>query len=1366
MLDKYFFLANSAYNSGYLIGSFLWPLLLCMGILKCSNLAQKPKTAKKCVYALSFVLVAWLLLSILHIFSKNDLSTPLVQVLAALAAGVLCIIGFVLAVLGFMDLHSKKEEFEHGFRYGVYTFILGGFIVSVWSFNFYQGFMSKRMALTKEYEQPAPSKPGKKIVNAQFNYSIKTPGRPWVSLKAKKINPLAQLAFSKAPGIFFMVLAEKPGIEIPIELDGYVEVVKANLKSLSGRFVTDGPKRIGKYPGHLVETDAMVSGLKVSYAHGLISRNGYLYQLILWSVQPKRSELRKAMNEIFPLFSITDLKRIAHSPGMEPLDNFTSKKFGYTISLKDSGWQKWADFEKEVPEAEYAVTKDQDWALAVYPCHLFDLDLHPDAITRGLFSCMDIAFPNKDLVAPKIKASTRETPTQPMPNGFTRNYGFHRILNGVQYDYYLRVIRSGAFCYLIAVWHSHGPTTDAERAQVADRVRIARPTDAMPVLPLAKREQDWHTKIINDAGLYYYDARQYEKSITCFKQAFECNKRDEVVLGNYLGTLSDQGRDKEALAYLEKHLDFANTRPSLRARHANLLRACGQSEKAIEIFEDLFRTSFTDDDYFLSYLSLLETNKETDKALEEIERYLKKTESLSIRIRKAYILKRADKVDEAVAVLRQELKKTPKNHKLRYRLIDILSGAQRHHSVLEECDTLFAGGLASGDAYYYKGRAETGLKWYRKAKASFELGLKKEPTDQDLKDYLEHVSGLLGEGENSNIKNPIDPVALPPALQTAPVATDAEPYLKGYSAHYLQRIIGYEFGTEKPRRKSTYIRVKINSAEGLKRFSSFSFEFDPLYEEIYVNRLHVLDEHGKIVRKHKTSDFYVMDSSDRSIASQDKRLHLPVSGLKPGYEIDLLVTKRDFHPAKHFNFIERTLSQSYPVLRSALFVRGPVEKLAFRSNLLPAPQKTPNLLLWSITRPTVYQWEPSLQDVFTFLPTVFISDAKESWKTIATKYLEDLDAHLQPDAKIQNLGKMKCAGIATPKEKIRALAKFLQDGFTYKAIEFGRRARIPNTAAKIVENKYGDCKDHALLLHHLLKGAGIDSHLALVNSGGLIQSELPSLDQFNHMVLQVPILGERHIIDGTDKHLDPTLPTPRGLGGSKALILDRENIRLIQLNDYPKKPLPVSIQRQCEILSPDVRVQEQLTLHEYCAANMRAYLKGIEVSNRKKSLQSYLEEVQSSMELQTFEVIDLENQTKPLVIKLTYLLKGAAVPAGGQIHLSLPRAWEKQYFSTPYVERRRFPFEFSHATNFSCATHFAAPIGYAFGDLTPLNTAKKQAPYAEWQIAAKVKDAGATVSFNGISFNGKFKADAYAPYKKAVDSLFSDLARKVVLVKK
>src|SRR5207253_3877396 len=90
----------------------------------------------------------------------------------------------------------------------------------------------------------------------------------------------------------------------------------------------------------------------------------------------------------------------------------------------------------------------------------------------------------------------------------------------------------------------------------------------------------------------------------------------------------------------------------------------------------------------------------------------------------------------------------------------------------------------SAYALHLKGRSELGLKWYREAKVSFESAAKLAPASKDIASYLDHVSGLLGEGNNTLLKEPIDIVALPAILTNAPVEPIPEGYATSHGAYY------------------------------------------------------------------------------------------------------------------------------------------------------------------------------------------------------------------------------------------------------------------------------------------------------------------------------------------------------------------------------------------------------------------------------------------------------------------------------------------------------------------------------------------------------------------------------------------------------
>lgn len=93
----------------------------------------------------------------------------------------------------------------------------------------------------------------------------------------------------------------------------------------------------------------------------------------------------------------------------------------------------------------------------------------------------------------------------------------------------------------------------------------------------------------------------------------------------------------------------------------------------------------------------------------------------------------------------------------------------------------------------------------------------------------------------------------------------------------------------------------------------------------------------------------------------------------------------------------------------------------------------------------------------------------------------------------------------TPKEQARALYEWVATNITYAGNCIGIGAVVPRELDFILDNKMGDCKDHATLLQALLTARGIKSTQALVNSGSAYQlAKVPVVSTVNHVINYLP----------------------------------------------------------------------------------------------------------------------------------------------------------------------------------------------------------------------------------------------------------------------
>jgi transglutaminase-like putative cysteine protease len=106
---------------------------------------------------------------------------------------------------------------------------------------------------------------------------------------------------------------------------------------------------------------------------------------------------------------------------------------------------------------------------------------------------------------------------------------------------------------------------------------------------------------------------------------------------------------------------------------------------------------------------------------------------------------------------------------------------------------------------------------------------------------------------------------------------------------------------------------------------------------------------------------------------------------------------------------------------------------------------------------------------------------------------------------IRALATRLTADMTDDREKARALYHWVARNIRYVAVFLGNGRLVPHAAHEVLANRYGDCKDHAVLLEALLAAVGIESSPALINSGTTYT--LPKVGAhgpINHVITYVP----------------------------------------------------------------------------------------------------------------------------------------------------------------------------------------------------------------------------------------------------------------------
>lgn len=547
-------------------------------------------------------------------------------------------------------------------------------------------------------------------------------------------------------------------------------------------------------------------------------------------------------------------------------------------------------------------------------------------------------------------------------------------------------------------------------------------------------------------------------------------------------------------------------------------------------------------------------------------------------------------------------------------------------------------------------------------------------------------------------------------------------------------------------RRTTQFRVTILNELGLEQFGNLRFEFHPFGERIFVNEVTVYDAAGKVVAKGDLSEQYVTDAANAPEASSAKILNVPIPGLSIGGSVELSVTREEIQPPDRFTYSDFILARTIPVHRAAVYVEGPTGDLAEHATGAVQRKAGEGWVAWIAENPEPYRWEPFESPGLEHLPRVRIGEARDSWQDLAREYLAEIEDRLSPTEPIPALTTEARAAASGSREPMQNLAEFVQATLRYEPIVFGPRARIPKTIEQILRDRYGDCKDHSLLLFQLLRQAGYKASLALVNAVERIDPEVPSIDQFDHMVVYCGNCPGVAFIDATDKHVALGMSSPRALGGRLALILDAEEPRLERIPDVDPGEFAVRIDRSAS-LSEDgaLEVREEVVLEGHVAASMRSTLRSVDRISWEETLKRLILGDQKKVAVSAIEIEDVDQVAAPLRLSVEYEVENAFTPTSDGMLGRLPTSWERAFLSVDRVDARVSPFEIQEPLQISETVRLAIPSGYS-ARIVGSGDRESASPFLQWEAQGESLPDGLMIRFAASLTRGTFPAEQYEAY--------------------
>lgn len=1248
--------ASSAYQLGQFLGTGFVLLLACAALLKCLQVLRRPTTDKRCLTALLLIVVAWLVSLIPQLVERAlGLEVPALGIVAGLLMCLLVMAAVVLAILGLATF--DRERHRQGRAQAIWALVLGvlfGLGVLTYSvIGLRQKLqpISLRSAVPKEHLRP------------EFNFAL-TSRRPWVELEPTAIAPEATLALRRTrPEMACVVVAEVVGPGL--DQASLVAVSIANLESVAELLAReDEDVQVAEHRFTRVRSRVRVEqGMTLAYEHWILTHHGFAWQIIGWGPEEQRDLLAGEMDALMRTFRILDPERRADDAGS--LAPFADATLGLELDPAELGWNTWPEVAEIAP---LAATGGQR-SLEAFLLFALPLDHAPpplDVLATGLLATLDLEYPDG--------GSFQKRPFSAWSGAEGLELETENRREGTTYRYRLRVVRGARCAFLLAGWHDKKLGDGELVRRTLERVRLSEPSGTPTTLASVARLE--RGRLWNETGLRLLAEQGPAAASPWLARAVADAPDDPTVLGNHVFALELDGQAEEALALALPGAERFPADVDLALLRARLLLKTGRTDEAAPAALALAQRSDLEDAAFEELVDLFGEFGEPAAGRAAAEAFLERRDSLGVRRSLAYLHSLEGGMERAREILEPLLARHPEVSELLLDLASVRSALGDHAGVEELVTRALGLDPENHEALRILGWSQIEHGRLREAKATFERGVELAPDDEDLAEGVRVAAAMLGQGDNTDVRTPLAPVAPPPELAAVleALAPPPPPAPDGNVTVLLQQT-GYHFERGQPARRTLTYRLRLDSAAAAAQWSTIRVGFDPLVERAFLERAEVRDAAGELVARATLDDVYVMNLDQDGLADHESLLQVPVPGLEAGRTLEWSVTFETRAPADEFSFRRHVLAQADRSLAVVVFVRGETSALAhtLRHGADVRTLSGPGFAAWWLEDAPRFAYEPYPVWIEDHYPTLCLGAHGTEWEALARDYLTEIADRLAPEDGVAELARELTRELTDEPARIAALARHVQRTLRYEALEFGVRGTRPNAAARTLELGYGDCKDHAVLLLQLLRALGIESHLALVDTGWSLAPELPSLDQFDHMVVHVPALGPERLLDPTDKHLELGVFAADGLWEAQALVLDPERPRFLGPERRKPADFRVESRRVATVEGNELAVEETLLLHGYQASWMRSFTEGLTKEERLRFFQEQLAD-DGTVRLTSVAIPRLD-ASGPVELTLAYRVPHAVTSDGPRRSLRPPALLERFYLATPFLAERQTPFE-------------------------------------------------------------------------------------------
>lgn len=304
------------------------------------------------------------------------------------------------------------------------------------------------------------------------------------------------------------------------------------------------------------------------------------------------------------------------------------------------------------------------------------------------------------------------------------------------------------------------------------------------------------------------------------------------------------------------------------------------------------------------------------------------------------------------------------------------------------------------------------------------------------------------------------------------------------------------------------------------------------------------------------------------------------------------------------------------------------------------------------------------------------------------------DLNKTTDPQLEALAREVTAGKTSDPDKVKAVFYWVKDNIKYIAFENGYEGFIPREAAKVLERKFGDCKDMASIITAMCGYAGVKGvSLAWIGTREIPYSyeELatPSVD--NHMIAAYKNGDNYVFLDATDKETRFGLPSAF-IQGKEAMVDTGNGYQIVRVPTVPALSNSAAEKVTLKIEGERLVGSGKSSYNGHSRSHYLLQLGDATGKQRFEMVKSLVLKGSNKFQLGQYTEENLTDRDLPYVINYDFVLDNYLVKVDNELYVNL---FLDRYFENSNQEPDRVSsFEFDFLNGQHTTYEMALPAGY------------------------------------------------------------------------